>query len=229
MKEVPASIRALALIPGGKDKIVLTLSQANEIGRMFDGIKKEGKVDNPMAIAITNFRRMYKVQNGRWIKRQKDTTEKERLEEKKKKITLSVELVKDMLAQSQLEKEKEAQKARSSQYGISIVVGGHITKPKEYRDIPDAKFADPVNYKYPIDGEHIKPAVSYFNHPGQRTDGKYSIEDWGKVGRRIAAAAGKGYSYKDEKIVTPGTEKSSESNPRVVSISYSGDDYTVVM
>ncbi|PIP41004.1 MAG: hypothetical protein COX19_04520 [Desulfobacterales bacterium CG23_combo_of_CG06-09_8_20_14_all_51_8] len=69
IEDVPPQFRSLASQPGGKDKIDLTLEQANEIARMFDGLKGTEGIDSPAAIAITNFRRMYKVENGKWVKR----------------------------------------------------------------------------------------------------------------------------------------------------------------
>jgi hypothetical protein len=72
IEDIPPSFRALASMPGGKDKIDLTLEQANEIGRMIDGLKGAEGIDSPAAIAITNFRRMYKVEGGKWIKRKDD-------------------------------------------------------------------------------------------------------------------------------------------------------------
>lgn len=216
MKDVPASIRALSSAPGGKDKVLLTLAQANEIGRMYDGLKGEEGIDSPMAIAITNFRRMYRVQNGRWIKRQKDNMN-ETLP-----ASISSEIALEVYEESKLEKAREVQKARSQQYGISIVKGGNVTKPDEYANIPDPQFGDPVNYRYPIDRPHIRPAVSYFNHEGQRTAGNYTENDWTTIGCRIARAAGSGYTYEKEQITTPAqkeTEKASE-NTKIVTIVY---------
>jgi ribosomal protein S24E len=69
IEDVPPQFRSLAPQPGGENKIDLTLEQANEIARMFDGLKGTEGIDSPAAIAITNFRRMYKVEGGKWVKR----------------------------------------------------------------------------------------------------------------------------------------------------------------
>lgn len=75
MKDVPFSIRALASIAGGASKVPLTLKQANEIGRMYDGLKGKPGIENPMAIAITNFRKMYHIEDGRWMRRKEENKE----------------------------------------------------------------------------------------------------------------------------------------------------------
>lgn len=57
------------------------------------------------------------------------------------------------------EEEKNAQKARSTKYGISIIEGGHVTKPKEWSDVSDGDFGDPVNYAYPCPTENQTQAI----------------------------------------------------------------------
>lgn len=83
--------------------------------------------------------------------------------------------------------DKSAQKARSSKYGISIRSGGNVTKPKEYSHLSDSQFADPVNYAYPIDKEHIRAALSYWGKPANRA--KYDSKSQGVISKRISAAA----------------------------------------
>ena len=102
------------------------------------------------------------------------------------------------------EEEKEAQVKRSKQYRIGIKKGGNVTKPSEYADIPDDSFGDPVNYKYPIDDEHLIVAIRYFNHEGQRQAGGYTAEEWEIIGNRIASRTNGRYVYKDGKIVRKG-------------------------
>jgi hypothetical protein len=102
------------------------------------------------------------------------------------------------------EKLKEAQAKRAKKYGISPVEGGHLTKPAEYEDVPESKFADPVNWKYPCDGDRALAAMQYFNHDGQREAGNYSESDWRVIGRRIAEMLdGDTYRYDpdSEKII----------------------------
>lgn len=68
MSDVPPSIKSLASIASGDRKAKLTLTQANKIGEMYDKLKNKPGIDNAMAIAITNFRKMYKIENGHWVK-----------------------------------------------------------------------------------------------------------------------------------------------------------------
>lgn len=76
ISDAPPQWQSLAPKRGGKDKIDLTLAQINEIARMYDVLKDEGQVENPAAVAITNFRKMYKIEDGKWVKR-KETEEME--------------------------------------------------------------------------------------------------------------------------------------------------------
>lgn len=85
--------------------------------------------------------------------------------------------------------EKEAHAARASKHGIGAKEGGNKTKPSKYKDIPDDEFGDPVNYRYPLDEEHIHDALSYWAKPKDRE--QYSKEEVGKITRRILAAAKK--------------------------------------
>lgn len=104
----------------------------------------------------------------------------------------------------QLHKDAES---RAKKYGISFKDGkGHLTPPKG-KPTDASQYADPVNYAYPIDSGHIQAAVSYFNQDGQREDGGYTPEEWAMIGKRIASAAGDGYSFKGGKIETPNNVK----------------------
>ncbi len=85
------------------------------------------------------------------------------------------------------------------------VTDSHKTPPKgkpQNRDL----YADPDNYKYPIDQKHIKAAVGYYNHPGMQEKGGYSDAQWAEIGKRLAAAAnrliGPGHTFADGKIDT---------------------------
>lgn len=105
--------------------------------------------------------------------------------------------------QSENDQLHEQAESRAKKYGISFKDGkGHLTPPKGKPADP-SQYADPVNYAYPIDSKHIQSAVSYFNHDGQQEAGGYSSEEWAKIGKRIASAAGEGYSFKSGKIETP--------------------------
>ena len=105
---------------------------------------------------------------------------------------------------------KEAQKKRAAKYGIRIL-GGNVTKPSKYAGVADDKFADPVNYRYPLSPPaRATNAITRFNDLGNKAAGGYNDEEWAKMGARITKANGgadKGYSYDPKKkiVVTPGT------------------------
>jgi hypothetical protein len=65
------------------------------------------------------------------------------------------------------------------------------------------EFADPENKKWPLDAEHIKPALSYFNGAKDK-DGNDEAK-WSSIGHKIAAFAtkhyGAKYSYENGKVV----------------------------
>ncbi len=65
---------------------------------------------------------------------------------------------------------------------------GHKTKPAKYKHIPDNEFADPVNFKYPIDREHVVAAWSYINKPENQKKGGYSDAEWALMKKRVKAA-----------------------------------------
>jgi len=46
----------------------VTLSQANAIAAVADGIPKD-EVDNPWAVAISSFKKSHKVEDGKWVKK----------------------------------------------------------------------------------------------------------------------------------------------------------------
>lgn len=103
-----------------------------------------------------------------------------------------------LLAQSYAEDspEKKAQAARSTKYNIAIKDGGNVTKPSKYESIDDSDFADPVNYSYPINAEHIQAALSYWGMPKNRE--QYSSEEVGTITKRILKAAKKNDIEVDE-------------------------------
>ncbi len=87
----------------------------------------------------------------------------------------------------ELRKEREK---RSAKYGIEIRKDGHLTKPSKYSDLSDEEFGDPVNYRYPIDKEHIRAAISYFPQKGNYD--KYTqVKSRRVIWNRIIAAAKK--------------------------------------
>jgi hypothetical protein len=57
-----------AQFPTKINDISLTLEQVNKLAEMYDALKKDSKVDNPMAIAITNFKKMYKKEGNKYVR-----------------------------------------------------------------------------------------------------------------------------------------------------------------
>lgn len=98
----------------------------------------------------------------------------------------------------------EAEKA-SKKYGISVLSSGHRTPPEGYPPSRE-QYADPVNYKYPIDRDHIDDDPEFYNRDGEREKGGYTPREWETIGRRIVDASnrlrGSGFELKDGKIIT---------------------------
>ena len=55
--------------------VPLTLAQVNHLSQMYDKIKAQGGVDNPMAVAISTFKKAYEVKDGKWVRREAATDE----------------------------------------------------------------------------------------------------------------------------------------------------------
>lgn len=81
------------------------------------------------------------------------------------------------------------------------VTNANKAKPAEYASVPDEKFLDTKNFKYPIDPAHIKAAHSFFNQKGQREKGGYTTSEWSAMGGKLAKALGNGFEYKDEQVI----------------------------
>ncbi len=87
-----------------------------------------------------------------------------------------------------------AMKARAGKYPVAphVEQGGNITKPSEYASIDDDMFADPVNYKYPIDDSHVMGAWGYISKDENQAKGGYSDSEWtwmkNRVQKRMEAA-----------------------------------------
>lgn len=146
------------------------------------------------------------------------------------------------------EKAKEAQKARSEKYGISVRDDGNVTKPSKWSDVPDAEWADPVNYSYPCPtAEQTTAAVRYWGKSENK--GKYSEEDQKKISDRLEKFEKKfeigddkkGVNDKDEddakaslintEALIKGTEATTEENKGYkwdVQIVKFGEDYNNV-
>jgi len=87
------------------------------------------------------------------------------------------------------EAQKRAQELRSERYKIGIKAGGNVTKPGEFEHLADDQFADPVNYRYPIDEAHIRAALSYWGMPKNKEP--YTSDEQDIISGRIEKAAEK--------------------------------------
>jgi hypothetical protein len=82
------------------------------------------------------------------------------------------------------EEEKAAQEKRAKQYNIGIKEGGNVTKPKEWENVPDAEFLDPVNYRYPCpDAEQTRAAASYWGQEDNQA--QYTPEERAAINARL--------------------------------------------
>lgn len=74
---------------------------------------------------------------------------------------------------------------------------GHDSPPKGYPE-KKSQYADPANFKYPIDTqEHVRAAWSYINKA--KNAGEYSSSDLAKVKSRIKSAGKKyGINFSEE-------------------------------
>jgi hypothetical protein len=92
----------------------------------------------------------------------------------------------DAGAQSDRDQARAAQEARSKKYQIGVKDKGNVSKPGEWKDVPDSQFGDPVNYRYPMpDKVHADNAAAYWNHPKNRR--QYNTQEQAIVTRRIKA------------------------------------------
>lgn len=85
--------------------------------------------------------------------------------------------------------------------------------PKKYREggaTSKSDYADPENYKYPIDTEaHVRSAISYFSKPANAD--KYSKSKQQSIWARIRSAAKKYKIEMSEKSGPPSVEKNLSS------------------
>ena len=57
--------------PTSAEGIDLTLGQVNKLAELYDAIKKAGTADNPMAVAWTSFKQLYKKEGDKWVEIEK--------------------------------------------------------------------------------------------------------------------------------------------------------------
>jgi hypothetical protein len=110
----------------------------------------------------------------------------ESLKEEELKELVKAGVAEALKVHEQEDKNRQAQIERSQNYGIGIKQGGNVTKPGEFADIPENQFADPVNFRYPVDAKHCKAALGYFNQSNNRS--QYSQEEQAKILQKIVAA-----------------------------------------
>jgi len=92
---------------------------------------------------------------------------------------------------------------------------GHKSKPKEYVHIPDDQFADPANFKYPLDEEHVQAAWNYLHVDKNREAGGYSEAEWSEMKGKAKAAMkkfGHEVAEEQEKASTEQSTVTLESN-----------------
>jgi hypothetical protein len=96
---------------------------------------------------------------------------------------------KDQKATDQEQNAKEAAGTRCAKYPVSFKEGvGNVTKPSEFESISEGQFADPCNFKYPIDAEHVMAAWAYISKDENRAAGGYSEEEWTWMKNRVKKA-----------------------------------------
>ncbi|MEM4297100.1 MAG: hypothetical protein QW815_01870 [Nitrososphaerota archaeon] len=62
-----------------------------------------------------------------------------------------------------VEKRRKALEEREEKYGYKAGRNAHFTKPKEYADVPESQFADPVGFNYPVNTpKRARAALAYF-------------------------------------------------------------------
>ncbi|MBW1666851.1 MAG: hypothetical protein JRJ66_02130 [Deltaproteobacteria bacterium] len=82
------------------------------------------------------------------------------------------------------EEAREAQEKRSKRYGIGIKEGGHVSKPAEWKDVPDEQFLDPVNYRYPCpSADQTRAAASYWGQKDNQA--QYTPEERSIISERL--------------------------------------------
>lgn len=71
-------------------------------------------------------------------------------------------------SQEERQKLEEQIKAREKKYGYKRGSNASLTKPKDYANIAESDFADPVGFNYPIDKAHVRGAITYWQHMDHR-------------------------------------------------------------
>lgn len=97
----------------------------------------------------------------------------------------------------------------ASELDAIISLAKEKSPPKKYREggaTSKSDYADPDNYKYPIDTEaHVRAAISYFSKPANAN--KYSKSKQSAIWAKIRAAAKKYKIELSDKSGPPSQEK----------------------
>ncbi|MDY6957717.1 MAG: hypothetical protein SVK08_01035 [Halobacteriota archaeon] len=56
-----------ANFPTTAEKIDLSLNQINKLAEIYDAVDAAGGTDNPMAVAWTRWKKLYKIENDKWV------------------------------------------------------------------------------------------------------------------------------------------------------------------
>jgi len=89
-----------------------------------------------------------------------------------------------IMAKMSLEEAREAREARSKKYRIGVKEGGHVTKPGEWENVPDAEWLDPVNYRYPCpDAAQTRAAAGYWGREDNQA--QYNPEERSIINERL--------------------------------------------
>ncbi len=103
----------------------------------------------------------------------------------------------------------EAQRERSFRYGIGIKEGGGVLKPVELSEVPDDKWGDPVNYRFPCHNQEAAWAA-WEQWNGFRQQEQYSTEEITKITERLKGLL-HNQRKEDSQEVTPFTPVGEES------------------
>lgn len=91
-------------------------------------------------------------------RRKKEDIVKELQEVQKRFLEL-----KKALTAEERERLEEELKEREKKYGYKAGRNAHLKKPKEYEDVPEDEFADPVGWNYPVNTKkRARAALAYF-------------------------------------------------------------------
>ena len=62
------------------DDVNLSIDQVNKLAEIYDALKADGEIEEPMPIAITQFKKMFKIEQDKWIKKEEQIEKKDMAE-----------------------------------------------------------------------------------------------------------------------------------------------------